>query len=460
MLAIDTPRTQEQLKEALLDPEQRKSLLESPENLEKFVADYSVEQLKNGGLAKMIKDGQQEGLLEALREFNGNGKGLPMGDEDDEDEAAEWENGFVQGKRVTGGWSTEVLSVVQQDYMKRARTISKTHGFKRPSEYYQAIFHQLLARGEVDPRLKDLSINIGADGGYLVPEALSSQLFEIPLEAAVVRPRAMVIPMDSLTLPFPVIDDTSHASNVFGGVVANWTDENATITETQPTFARVKLEVHKLALYTEVPNELFGDSIVSLEALLNRMLPEAAAYFEDDAFLVGTGAGRPLGVLNASNKALIAITRDTASEVNWLDIVNMYARMLPTSLGTAVWVINQTVFPQLATMALDIGTGGSAVWLSNGVGGPPATILGRPVLITEKVPGLGSQGDISFIDFSQYLLGDRMSVNMATSAHFKFQQDQTVFRVTERVDGQPWMRSALTPRNGGDTLSAYVTLAA
>ena len=63
MVAIDTPKTEEQLKEALLDPEQRKTLLENPENLAKFVADYSAERLKNGGLADMIKNGQQEGLL-------------------------------------------------------------------------------------------------------------------------------------------------------------------------------------------------------------------------------------------------------------------------------------------------------------------------------------------------------------------------------------------------------------
>ena len=469
MVAIDTPRTEEQLKEVLLDPETRKTLMENPENFERFVADYSANLLKDGGLAEMIKDGQQEGLLEALREFNGKGNRLPLGDGDEgEEEAAEWDAGYVQGKAFRANWSSETWTKAQVQEVDRKRRLSDTHGFKRPSEFYKAIWHmepmrggdiQRMANGW-DNRLKDLSINIGPDGGFLVPEALRAQLFSVPLESVIVRPRAMIIPMDSARVPFPTIDDTSHATNVFGGVLATWTDENATITENQPTFGRINLEAKKLALYTEVPNELFMDSIISLEAFLNQIYPLAIGYFEDDAFLVGNGAGKPLGALAAANPALIDITRDTTSEINWEDIVNMYARMLPTSLSTAVWVVNQETIPQLFTMSLDIGTGGSAVFLTNGTGGPPTSILGRPILITEKVPALASAGDINFVDFQQYLLGDRQTVTMSTSPHFKFQQDQTAIRATERVDGAPWMRSALTPRNGSNTLSPYIRLAA
>lgn len=466
MVAIDTPRTEEQLKEALLDEDTRKTLMESPENFAKFVSDYSAERLKSGGLAEMIKEAESDGLLAALREFNGARP--PMGDPDDAD-VAEWSTGYVQGKEFKSGWASETWTKGQIQDVNRRVKLSHTHGFKRPAEFYRAIWHmdplrpkegvERMSNG-FDERLKDLSINIGADGGFLIPEALRAQLLSVPLETAIVRPRAMIIPMDSLRVPFPTIDDVSHTANVFGGVVANWTDENATITENQPSFGRVNLEAKKLALYTEVPNELFMDSIISLEAFLNQIYPQAIGYFEDDAFLVGNGAGRPLGALAVANNALVSVTRDTTSEINWEDIVNMYARMLPSSHPTAVWVVNQETIPQLFTMSLDIGTGGSAVFLTNGTGGPPTSILGRPIMITEKVPALASAGDINFVDFRQYLLGDRQTITMSTSPHFKFQQDQTAIRATERVDGQPWLRSALTPRNGTNTLSPYVRLAA
>jgi hypothetical protein len=36
----------------------------------------------------------------------------------------------------------------------------------------------------------------------------------------------------------------------------------------------------------------------------------------------------------------------------------------------------------------------------------------------------------------------------------------TAFRVIERVDGRPWLQSAITPQNNGATLSPFVKLAA
>jgi HK97 family phage major capsid protein len=137
----------------------------------------------------------------------------------------------------------------------------------------------------------------------------------------------------------------------------------------------------------------------------------------------------------------------------------MYARMLPSSLSRAVWICSIDTFPELATMALSVGTGGSAVWLNNGVEGPPATILGRPVVFTEKTPALGNDGDINFVDLGYYLIGDRQVMSAMSSPHFRFQNDETAYRIIERIDGQPWLKSAITPKNSGPTLSPFVQMA-
>src|SRR5690606_11104493 len=99
-----------------------------------------------------------------------------------------------------------------------------------------------------------------------------------------------------------------------------------------------------------------------------------------------------------------------ANTIVWESIVKMYSRMLPQCLGTAVWVVSPNTFAELATMALSVGTGGGPIWLNNGVQGPPATILGRPVVISEKVSALGNEGDVNFVDFSYYLVGDRQAM--------------------------------------------------
>jgi HK97 family phage major capsid protein len=95
-----------------------------------------------------------------------------------------------------------------------------------------------------------------------------------------------------------------------------------------------------------------------------------------------------------------------------------------------------------------------------GTNTPPVSILGRPVFFTEKTPALGTTGDISFVDFGYYLVGDRQMMQSMSSEHYKFQNDKTAFRVIERLDGRPWIQSAITPHNNSsNTLTPFVQLA-
>jgi HK97 family phage major capsid protein len=349
-------------------------------------------------------------------------------------------------------------------YSKRAIGCALDGEFDDTADFLHSIWHQNAEGFDRWRRIRnDYSSADPATGGFLVPEVLRSQLLSVALETAIVRPRAFVVPMDSKTVPFPTIDETTRASTVFGGIAGGWYEESGTFSETEAKFGRVLLSANKLATYCEVPNELLQDSIVSFAAFIDQKLPQAISWFEDTAFMTGNGVGQPLGVLNSP--ALVSVDKESgqiADTIVWENLVNMYSRMLPSSLGSAIWVANIDCFPQLATMALSVGTGGSAIWLNNGASGPPATILGRPLILTEKVPTIGGAGsgkDISFIDFGYYLVGDRQEMRAESSPHYKFANDQTAYRVIERVDGRGWLSSAITPQNSTNTLSPFITLA-
>lgn len=352
-------------------------------------------------------------------------------------------------------------------YNPKAMGAAVDKDFKDASEFFSTIWHQQNRTVGVQQKLDRLrnafSSTVPSEGGFLIPETLRSELLRIALETGIVRQRSRVIPMETLRVPFPAIDETSHASSVFGGIVGYWTEEGAALTDSNASFGRIVLDAKKLTAYTTVPNELLSDSIGSFQAFIDQIFPEALAFYEDLAFLKGTGVGEPLGALSTGNSAIVTVAKETgqpAATIVWENIVKMFSRMLPSSLGRAVWVCSIDCFPELATMALSVGTGGSAIWLNNGAAGPPMTILGRPVIFTEKAPGLlGAQGDISFVDFGFYLIGDRQVMSAMSSPHFKFQNDQTAYRIIERVDGKPWLQSAITPQNGGPTLSPFVQLA-
>jgi HK97 family phage major capsid protein len=137
----------------------------------------------------------------------------------------------------------------------------------------------------------------------------------------------------------------------------------------------------------------------------------------------------------------------------------MYSRMLPQSRGNAIWIAHPDVMPQIVALSRAIGTGGSAVMMSNMAGSAPASLYGRPLILSEKCQTLGTAGDIFFVDLSYYVVADRQSLSMASSPHVRFQNDETVWRFTSRLDGRPWLESALTPRNGSNTISPFVNLA-
>ncbi len=334
--------------------------------------------------------------------------------------------------------------------------------FGNSSDFFSLIWHNRSRDASAQAKLHRVrnafSSTVPSEGGFLIPEQLRSELLRVSLETAIVRPRARVIPMETLRVPFPAIDSTSNVSSVYGGIVGYWTEEGAALTASQASFGRIVLDAKKLTAYTEVPNELISDSITSFQAFIDEIFPEALGFYEDDAFINGSGVGMPLGFRNGS--AVITVTENAANLIKFEDVVAMYSRMLPGSLSRAVWIASIDTFPQLAAMVVPGGAAPNAVWLSNGqvIDSPPMTIFGRPVFFTEKVPKLGTTGALSFVDFGFYLIGDRQVMSAMSSPHFKFQNDQTAYRIIERVDGRPWLNSAITPKNTGPTLSPFVTL--
>lgn len=337
--------------------------------------------------------------------------------------------------------------------------------FPDMASFLSAIWNKGNPNAETREKLQkvmDYSEKIPSDGGFLVPEEFRSELLLAGLGESIVRPRARVVPMSSATLRFPKIDETSRVSSVYGGVIVYRTEEGAELVESAGAFSALKLEATKQTALAHVTNELIKD-VPAFDAFISQTFPSAMAFYEDLDFLSGTGVGEPLGSLNTAHPAIISVSKETgqlATTILWLNVIKMYARMLPSSIANAVWVASPDVFAELATMALNVGVGGSAVWIMDAHGSPVLTLLGRPVIMTEKAPaGLGTQGDLSFVDFGMYIIGDRQLMTASSSEHVKFTSDKTTYRLIARNDGRPWLDSAITPHNNTATLSPFVQLA-
>jgi len=322
-------------------------------------------------------------------------------------------------------------------------------------------FLRTIAKAPFDTRLKALSEGILPEGGYAVPVQMANLILEEAIEDAVIRPRARIFPMASETLKIPRLVDASHVSHLFGGIIAKWIGEGADKQEVFPEFRQLELKAKKLTGYTYASNELIEDIIGNtLGQLIQSAFAQAISWYEDEAFINGTGVGQPLGILNSP--CLISVAPEggqAATELLAQNVWNMWTRMLPGSGNRTVWLANPTIKPELYSMGVAIGAGGSSIYMPTGgiSQSPFDTLMGRPIVWTEHCPVLGTVGDLILADLQYYIIGDRKRLEVAISPHIRFVSDETAWRFVTRVDGQPYFSEPFTPKRG-DTLSPFVAL--
>lgn len=161
------------------------------------------------------------------------------------------------------------------------------------------------------PEFMALSGGTLAEGGYLVPTPLSSEIIDLARDQArVVQAGALSVPMTSQTLGIARIASDPQAE---------WHAENALIGNTDMTFERVEFQARTLVALVKASREVIADA-ANMETVMTAAFSSALALELDRVALYGTGvAPEPRGVKNTTgvqvqdlgvNGAQIAIPGD------------------------------------------------------------------------------------------------------------------------------------------------------
>lgn len=347
-------------------------------------------------------------------------------------------------------------------------TARGTGGFRHMGDFANSVRNASLGR-EPDPRLRNAAASTygtegtGADGGFAVPPdfsaAIAAKVFGE--DSLVARTDRTPTSSNSITMP----TDMTTPWDSTGGIQAYWGGEGAAMTQSKPKLEEVTVKAHKLHVLVPMTEELLEDA-PAMDGYLRRKAPEKMDFKISDAIVRGSGAGQPLGFLNAPCLVTVAAeAAQTADTINATNISKMYARMPVQSLSTAVWLINPDAQPQLDLMTL----GQQPVYMPPGgmADAPFGRLKGRPVIPHQVCETVGDLGDLMFVDLAQYLtltkIGggrDANGLKSDVSMHLWFDQDLVAFKFTIRIGGQPWWSAATSPRDGSSTLSPFVTLAA
>jgi len=300
--------------------------------------------------------------------------------------------------------------------------------------------------------VREQNMKNGTDGGFMVPTQFVEAMRSIEPDSAIFRPRATVIPAGSppdAEIEIPVLNQSS-AENIYGGVQVQWIDEGDTKPETDLKLDKISLKPHEVAAHIIVTDKLLRNWGAA-SSILSSKLRGAMIGAEEYAFFTGNGVAKPMGVLNSP--ARIDYTRATASTITYADVVGMLARMIRRG-GSPIWTCNQTIIPQLANIR---DTGNNNIFVFNAAQGIPATLLGYPIVFNERVPSLGTRGDLCLLDLSEYLIKDGSGPFVATSEHVFFRQNKTVIKAFWNVDGQGAMNEPMALESNSATVGGAVS---
>lgn len=248
---------------------------------------------------------------------------------------------------------------------------------------------------------------------------------------------------------------------------AVWTEMCGNINELDFVFNQVTLDGYKVAGFIPVCNALLEDSDINLAGTIVEMISEAIGLAMDKAILYGKGSSyhMPTGIvtrlaqqsqpagypanapawtdLHTSNIKVIDGDSLTGAAF-WAALTDACGNTFTKySRGEQFWAMNSKTYNYLKSKAITFTASGDIV--ANIFGLLP--IINGNVDVLEFMPDydiVGGYGDL-------YLLAQRAGMQIESSEHVQFIQDNTVFRGKQRADGIPVIAGAFVAVNVHNT---------
>ena len=311
----------------------------------------------------------------------------------------------------------------------------------------RAAFNRFLAVGPqaLKPEeLRALQSDTDVSGGYLrAPEEFVASLIKFVDDAVYIRQGATKFTLtQAASMGFPSLDtDVSDA---------DWTTEIGTGSEdSSMATGKRELKPHPLAKLIKVSKTLLRTGAVGVEELVRQRLGYKQAVTQEKAFLTGTGAAQPLGVMTASAQG-ISTSRDYATgndttSIKFDGLIGCKYNLKPqyrNSMKTR-WLFHRDGVSQI--VKLKDGEG-RYIWQPSVVVGQPDMLLNIPVWESEFMSNTFTTGLYVGIlgDWSFYWIVDTLNMQIQRLEELYAATNQTGFISRSEVDGAPVLEEAFS----------------
>lgn len=275
-------------------------------------------------------------------------------------------------------------------------------------------------------------------GGFLVDTAYSADFIDI------LRPRVVIRAMGARPVPMP--DGNLTTRKKTAGSTASYIGERLPAPKTAVTVDQITMAAKRLTAIVPITNQLIRRASMNVQMMIRDDLVESVSIKEDQQFLRGTGsATAPAGLRSLTNALNVFAANAT---VNLVNITNdlMKLRLRVINANVPMTAAGYIMSPRVALFleALRDGNGNKAF---------PEMAEGKlgiyPFMTTTSVPdnlGAGTESEVYFGDFAQFLIGDTEQIMLAASdvaayddagtIRAAFSNDETVVRVIAEHDTQ------------------------
>lgn len=240
---------------------------------------------------------------------------------------------------------------------------------------------------------------------------------------------------------------------------AIWTEACAKLNELSLGFNDVEVDGYKVGGFFAVCNAILEDNDVNLVSEIVNAIGKAIGKAIDKAIIYGTGVKMPLGIVTRlAQSAEPADYSATAREWKNLSETNLITGTGATGINLfkeivkntgviendysetgLVWIMNKKTHTEILAQSMEKNLNAAIVAGVNNT----MPVVGGDIIELPFIPA----GDIVFGYFDMYLLAERAGTRLGQSEHYRFVEEQTIFKGTARYDGLPVIPEAFAVMN-------------
>jgi len=330
------------------------------------------------------------------------------------------------GEQINQLQKTEAFAASLNETFNRPVVQKMTDGRKKERDYREVFFDWM----RTGRREEFASHTVAASAGnnVAVPTPTAADIFAQLADANVVRQFATVQNYDS-----------DVAIGVGGRTTAYYVGETGSYTEAA-TMGSATLGSYKVTALTRVSEEALRDTGFDIENYIITEFANGLAVVEEEAFLNGTSAVEPTGLLTLSTfggTSLGSTTLDSTSSVSFDELNSIKYSMVPSYRRNAGFVLAGSSLSKVFGM---VDTAGQPIFRPRENGSQYDTLLGLPVWESDSAPAWGSNKTIGGL-----ICGPEIVV--ANRGPLYIQRLNEAFATTGEVGFRAFLRSDVKPRN-------------